>query len=171
MQKKNIELKEEHEVRLKLETYDTDASNECNALVTAEWNSVTDLNDDQKQEDYVKASLKYAEFKKEKYNSLFKDLKDKEFADEKIQRQITFLTQLDKDILSEKQLEELENTILSMVAFYNKAKICPYNETDCDLSDPNVGWTLDPGKFYFNLIDFRNFDLFLSVFYCNTYRN
>lgn len=152
MQKKNIELQEEHKVRLTLETYDTDASNECNTVVTAEWNSITDLNDKQKEEDFVKASLKYAEFKKEKYESLFKHLKGKEFADEKIQRQITFLTQLDKDILDEKELEKLENTVLSMVAIYNKAKVCPYNEKDCDLSDPNVGWTLDPGTiFQFNL--------------------
>lgn len=143
---KNAELKKEHEVRLTLHTYNGDASKECNNLVTAEWNSVTDLNNAEKQEDYKKAVEKYAAFKKEKYQTIFKDLKGKEFADKGMQRQIKFLTQLDTDILEEGKLNELTNTILKMVEVYNKAKVCPYKEQDCDLEQPNVGWTLDPGK-------------------------
>lgn len=143
---KNAELKKEHDVRLTLHTYNGDASNECTNFVTADWNLATDLNNKEKQELYKKAVEKHAAFKKEKYQTIFKDLKGKEFADERMQRQIKFLAMLDTDILEEDKLNQLTQTIMRMEQFYNLAKVCPYKEQDCDLEQPNVGMTLDPGK-------------------------
>lgn len=144
-----------------METYNTNASKLCNDLVNAEWDAVTDLASTEKEQAYIQAAEKNAEFKKTQYHTLIKPLIGQQFSDAKIQRQIKLLSNLGTDILDDNSLNNLTGIVLKMVQVYNMAKVCPYDNQMCDL---NVdGMNLDPGLYIYTIsiykitkIDFIN---------------
>lgn len=145
LKEKNKQLIEEHEVRQLLEEYNEIGSKKCNGFVSAQWDTLTDLSSVEKQAAYVKAVSENAIFKKDQYNQWIKALTDKQFVDERIQRQIKLLSNLDTDILDDDSLSQLTNIVLKMVGIYNAAKVCPFENQSCDLS--SQGMPLDPGEF------------------------
>lgn len=138
----NQRLAKEDEMRQTLDKYSKEASNMCTKVTTAEWNKITDINNNDKSDIYAKTVAENAKFLKDKYNELFKGSKPEHFRDEKIQRQIRTITNLGTSALNDTQLNQLTNVKLQMEKIYNNAEFCSYDKPDCTKK-----LTLDPGTF------------------------
>lgn len=136
-------LRQEDEVRQKLEKYNEDALPYCQNKQSADWNQTTDLNDPLKEEIYVKAVAESAKFTKSQYETIFQQYKNQIFPDEKINRQINLIGQLEKDALNDTQLNAFTHVVNEMLKIYNTATFCPYNNQNCA---GNQRMSLEPGK-------------------------
>ncbi|GAB0092396.1 Angiotensin-converting enzyme [Sergentomyia squamirostris] len=128
-----------------LNTYNTEATRYCNAQSLANWDVQTHVGDPTYTEIQVQKSVEYATFRKEQYDLYFKDAIIEDYTDEGVQRQLKFLKDLGSSALSDQDLTLFTQTRNAMTQIYNSAKICPYNQRDCE-SNPNfTGYlTLDP---------------------------
>lgn len=138
----NQKLRNEDEFRQKLVQYNVVASTECRKLNLAKWATITDVNNVEKSDAYSKAVSEYAQFIKAQYNEHFRGRKPNDFIDEKIQRQILYLTNLDTNALNETSLNERAQAMTEMEKIYNNAEFCDYNKINCT---KNEKLTLDPG--------------------------
>lgn len=90
------------------------------------------------------ATIAYANFRMAKYNAFWKDANVSHYASEDVKRQLTFLKNVGTAALPEANLTDLTATRNRMTTIYNTARICPYNNRQCNVSDPEVAWALDP---------------------------
>ncbi|KAL7025993.1 hypothetical protein ACKWTF_013731 [Chironomus riparius] len=135
-------LEKENKMIEVLADYEVKGTQMCNELVKAEWDVATDSESQTKKNDYEKVVLKNSVFTKEFYENHFKNVKPEDYSDEKIQRQLKQLVTLGRDALDENRLRNLTNTQTTMETIYNTARICPFNNTECNLE--TSGLTLDP---------------------------
>lgn len=145
LKEENRRLEKEDEVRQILEQHNVVASDQCTKLVTAEWNVETDINNKTKQELLAQAVAENARFTKEQFDTHFRNLSQISFVDEKIQRQVLYLSKLGVDILDENRMSELLNVRKNMERVYSNAKFCDYGKPNCNLD--TEGLTLDPGMY------------------------
>lgn len=117
------------------------ASKECNKLVEAEWGVVTDIKNDTKHKLYEQALNANAKFAQEQYRLHFEGQNHSAYVDEKIQRQLMYLTKLGISALNATRLTERTNALANMQKIYNTAVFCRYNKTNCNASEMI---TLDP---------------------------
>lgn len=150
-------LKAEDEVRQKLEKYNEEALIYSQEMKLANWAHTTNLNDTLLEMEYVEAVSKNAAFNKNQYETIFSVYKNETYPDEKINRQIKLMGQLETNILNETQLKEFTTYVNDMVKIYNTAQFCPYNDQKC-LPDKQL--TLEPGT---------NLPLLLLVFFCHIF--
>lgn len=101
-------------------------------------------------------SLKFATFKKDQFNKYFKDVKVDDYTNVTIKRQLMLLKDMGVSILNDVDLTELNSVKAKMSTVYNAAKICPFENQNCDL-DIDKGWTLDP-DIELTLASSTNFD-------------
>lgn len=139
----NQRLAKEDEIRQKLEKFNEKASIMQNKLQLAEWDYITDLNNKTKEDIHLNVIAENAKFIKEQYNEHFHDLKPEDFIDEKIKRQILYVTKLGTDALNETQLNNLTNAKAQMIQIYNNAEFCAYSKQNCTKDEM---LTLDPGE-------------------------
>lgn len=140
--KENIKLAKEDDVRQKLEQYDKKASELNHKLRLAEYAHATDSNNKTKESLFSQALREIAKFRKDQYEIHFKAVKPNDFIDEKIQRQILYVTNLETDILDDAKLKNLTDIKADMLSVYNNAKFCDYSKPNCE-DDEKL--TLDPG--------------------------
>lgn len=140
--KENIKLAKEDVVRQKLEQYDKKASELNEKIQLAQYDLFTDINNKTKESLSVQAVRENAKFRKDQYEIHFKGMKPDDFSDEKIQRQILYLTNLKTDILDDAKLKNLTEIKADMFKVYNNAKFCDYSTPNCK-DDEKL--TLDPG--------------------------
>lgn len=140
--KENIKLAKEDDVRQKLEQYDKKASALNHKIMLAAYDHATDSNNKTKESLHFQAIRENAKFRKEQYEIHFKAMKPNDFIDEKIQRQILYLTNLNTDILDDAKLKNLTEIKANMLNVYNNAKFCNYSKPNCE-DDEKL--TLDPG--------------------------
>lgn len=138
----NKRLKKQDEVRDILAKYNEEASIQNNKLQLATWNKTTDLKNETKQEIYVKTVSESAKFTKDQIELHFRNLNPEEFTDERIKRQIKFITNLEINALNEEQLRNFTNVLSGMINIYNTAEFCEYKKANCT---ENERLTLDPG--------------------------
>lgn len=153
----------EREIQVKLNNYNLVATQQMNKLQLAEWNYITDINNQSKIEAKKRATNENAKFVKQQYNKHFKGLKPEDFTNESIQRQILYLSKLGVNILNESRLNELSNAKSSMQKIYNNAVFCDYFNQNCR---PNEMLTLDPGELFLNYTNLFNVFIFLIIFFC-----
>lgn len=127
-----------------LDQYNTEASIYCNRLVLADWAVTTDLLSDEKQQQFIEAIQANADFLKSQHSLYFESISLDDFTDEGIRRQLKYLKNLGTDALSSDRLRDLRETNTAMENIYNTAKICPFDDQNCNLSSD--GWSLNPGK-------------------------
>lgn len=140
----NKRLANEDSFRQLLEDYNKNATIECRKLRLSEWDKITDLNNRTKNDAYEEAIKENAKFIKEKYQIYFDGLKPTNFTDEKLKRQIMYLTKLEVYALKEDRLEERTKTINEMEKIYNNAAFCDWHEQN----NCTTKLTLDPGREY-----------------------
>lgn len=104
-------MKKQNDMREALDTFETEASLECNKLVIAEWDVATDTDSTEKEERLTEAVLEYARFSRQMYDEHFKDVTPEDYVDESVQRQLKFLTKLGRDILEEEELNNVSSFI------------------------------------------------------------
>lgn len=170
LREENARLKQEDQIRQLLENHETAASDQCNKLVKAEWDVNTDVNNKTKQEILTQKIAENAQFEKQQYNAHFKELNHSDFIDERIQRQIMYLSKLGISTLDENSLNELTRVRAKMENVYSNGRFCDYDKPNCDLD--KEGLTLDPGICCLFITIFLNTFIFkrLSLFpFC--YRN
>lgn len=136
-------LRQEDEVRKKLEKYDQESTVYFQNVRKADWDKTTDLQDPVKEDIYIKAVAANAEFVKDSYKSTFLQYANETYPDEKISRQIKFIGNLGTNALDPTRLVEFTSTVNEMVKIYNSATFCPYNNQDC-ADDQRM--SLEPGK-------------------------
>lgn len=129
-------------MRQTLAKHNVVASKECNKLVEAEWAVNTDIKNETKHKLYAAALNSNAKFNQKQYKLHFKGVNHSDFVDEKIQRQIMYLTNLGISALGEKSLTERSHAIANMEKIYNTAVFCRYDKPNCNLSSEAI--TLDP---------------------------
>lgn len=139
----NQRLANEDEVRKNLARYNKEAAIMENKLKLADWDQITDLNNKTKEEYYSKIVAENAKFSKQQYELYFHDLKPDDFTDEKLRRQILYVTNLGTDALNETRLLNLTNAKAEMVKIYNNAMFCSYLKPNCTKDEM---LTLDPGE-------------------------
>lgn len=100
-------LKKQNDMSDVLETYDEEASVQCNKLVKAEWAVATDTTNTAKQEDLAKAVLENAKFSRKNYDEHFKGVKPDDYTNELVKRQLKYLTELGRDALSDEDLDKV----------------------------------------------------------------
>jgi peptidyl-dipeptidase A len=91
--------------------------------------------------------LLYAGFRQSQYNEFFRDAVVEDYQDEQMRRQLADLKNLGTAVLSTENYSALSAATSRMSNAYNLAKICPYQQPDCDLSNSTIALTLDPRKF------------------------
>ncbi|KAF5302725.1 hypothetical protein FQR65_LT08467 [Abscondita terminalis] len=123
-------------------TYEKEASEIWNKAVIADWDFSTDINNSNKQEILLQATLELGKFNKNYWTEIFKDLDVTNYKDETLKRQAKLLKVLGQAALDEKKLEELTTDINDMKNIYSTAKICPYKKQNCDIA--TEGLTLEP---------------------------
>lgn len=144
----NKRLADEDKMRQTLQMYNVDASKMCNKLQLAEWDKITDINNEEKAKIYAATLAEHAKFIKDEYNKHFNGSMPDHFRDEKIQRQILYITNLGISALNESQLNNLTNAKTEMEKIYNNAEFCGYSSPNCTKEER---LTLDPGiLFIFN---------------------
>ncbi|EFA05307.1 angiotensin-converting enzyme [Tribolium castaneum] len=136
-------LNEQELKNLLANEYERTASAICTKVNEAEWNYETDINNHEKEQIVLNATLQSAAFHKKYWNKYFKDLKPEDFQDPEIKRQVKDLKLLGDSALDEKKLAELTKTVNAMTNIYSTAKICPYKDQQCDLA--KSGLSLEPG--------------------------
>lgn len=136
-------LRQEDQVREKLEKYDQESTVYCQKVQSADWDKTTDLQDPVKEDIYVKAVADNAQFVKMSYNEIFLKYANETYPDEKISRQIKFIGNLGTNALDPKKLSVFTSIVNEMVKIYNSATFCPYNNQDC-ADDQRM--SLEPGK-------------------------
>lgn len=134
-------LRSEDEMRQTLARHNVVASKECNKLVEAEWGVVTDIENKEKHKLYEQALNANAKFVQEQYNLHFKGQNPNSYEDERIQRQLMYLTTLGISALNETRLTERTQAIAKMETIYNTAVFCRHNKPNCSQSEMV---TLDP---------------------------
>lgn len=87
-------------------------------------------------------SIKYASFRKEQFNTNFKDVDETLYKNEQVVRQLRQVKEMGTALLEEADLNELNARKQKMAKIYNSAKICPFKNQNCDLE--KEGLTLDP---------------------------
>ncbi|KAI4458414.1 angiotensin-converting enzyme [Holotrichia oblita] len=122
--------------------YAKEAQEVYSAQVHAEWNYATDINEETAQKQ-IEATLATAAFDKRNWENVFGELHENNFVDEVLHRQVKFLRVLGDAALDEARLSELTSAISSMSTIYNTAKVCPYDNQQCDLD--TEGLALNPG--------------------------
>lgn len=80
----------------------------------------------------------------EKYNQFWKNASVDAYTSEDVKRKLTFLKNVGTAALPTETLTNLTSTRNRMTTIYNTARICPYNNQQCDKNDPNVALALDP---------------------------
>ncbi|KAJ6635505.1 Angiotensin-converting enzyme, partial [Pseudolycoriella hygida] len=141
-------LKAENDKRLKedvpalLDQYNEAASRMCNILTVAEWNLASNSKDEELDLEYEEAVLENAKFDQE-WHQIFKDANPDDFSDELIKRQIKAF-HLGGNPLPTDELIVLTSTQTHMVNTYNEARICPFANQNCNMSNWDVSLSLDP---------------------------
>lgn len=141
LREENKRLADEDKFRQLLASYDRNASAECRKLKLAEWDKITDLNNEAKRDAYERAVKENGKYIKEQYNQHFRGLGPSNFTDEAIKRQISLLSKLGVNALEESRLAELAEVKVEMEQIYNGAEFCPWNKPNCTKK-----LTLDPGN-------------------------
>lgn len=136
---------EEEDMRDFLEQYNLDASEVCNRKQNAEWNAITDLENEEKEAAYNEAIRESAAFAKAQYYEHFDGLDHEVFTDVSLQRQLRYLSKLGTDILDDERLSQLRSTNARMELIYNSAKVCPFDSQNCNLI--TEGLALNPGNY------------------------
>lgn len=134
-------LKQDDKMRQTLAKHNIEATEQCNKLMKAEWAVVTDITNDTQHELYENALKANAKFVQEQYNLHFKGQNYSSYGDERIQRQLRYLTNQGISALSPQRLTERTKAIGRMEKIYNTAVFCRYNQTNCKDSEMI---TLDP---------------------------
>lgn len=134
-------LKNEDEMRQTLVRYNVVASQECNKLVEAEWGVMTDIKNETKHKLFERALNANAKFVQEQHRLYFKGQNHSSYVDEKIRRQLMYLTKMGLSALNETRLTERTHAISNMEKIYNTAVFCRYNKPNCSESEMI---TLDP---------------------------
>ncbi|KAK5650646.1 hypothetical protein RI129_001675 [Pyrocoelia pectoralis] len=144
LKKDNGPLTDEKELKnfLMLD-YELSASHSANDQVEAEWNFVTDVSNADKEQAQVDAALSAAQLKKVYWNTYFKNLKEDDYKDELIKKQVKSLKLLGNAALDDDDLKEYTETVNEMTKIYSTAKICPYKKQNCNLQ--SEGLQLEPG--------------------------
>lgn len=90
----------------------------------------------------TKITLEYAQFRKKQYDDNFKDADINNFADEDVKRKLKFLKDIGTSALDDNDLTELTTKRNAMSFVYNTAKVCPFDNQNCNLA--TEGLSLDP---------------------------
>ncbi|KAF5302724.1 hypothetical protein FQR65_LT08466 [Abscondita terminalis] len=125
-----------------LKKYEVDASLAKNKLVSAEYEFVKDLNNEEKEQRKVKETLNAANFTKTHWKNVFSQVNLENFKNESIKRQLTFLKELGNAALDEDKLTKLTEYGNLMIKIYGTAKICPYHYQTCAIEEE--GLSLEP---------------------------
>lgn len=120
-----------------LDEYEGESSSMCNKMVTAEWGVATDSNNAANKEIYRQAVLENNNFTREWYTKAFEGVIPDDFPLD-IKRQLMHLTKLGRDALSTSDLTNLTDTQSGIENIYNIAKVCPYDNQDCDLASSDA---------------------------------
>lgn len=143
LQAEIAKITNDDQIRSVLSTYDEEATDFCNSLVTAEWNQVTDVNSDEKKQLLQDAILENAAFVKDQFEAHFSAVNMDDYLSDDVKRQLRILSKLGKNILDEDKLKDLTETQTRMETVYNNGRICPYSKQDCDLTSDDA-LTLNP---------------------------
>lgn len=87
-------------------------------------------------------TIDYANYRKEQYDAYFRDASIESYQNEDVKRQLMLLKNIGTSALSDDDLNLLTRTRTDMSGIYNSARICPYNNRQCNLA--TEGLTLDP---------------------------
>lgn len=139
-------------IRPALAIYNEEAAAQCNKRNLANWEKVTDLNNEAKSQAYLVAYEEYAAFVQNQHRKLFNGLKPSDFNDAQIQRQILLNSNLGVYALNQSQLTKLTEAKKEMEIIYNNAAFCDYEDPNC-----TTKLTLDPGKIYSHSRSLRSF--------------
>lgn len=138
-----INEENENKMRETLNRFNEEATIKNHNLQIAEWNRITDLNNQTLATIYEQAVRDNAQFRKEQYNIHFREVQPESFSDQQIRRQVRFAKNLDVNILDDTKLDELTKVKSEMEKIYNRAQFCSYYNQNCS-KDHEL--TLDPGK-------------------------
>ncbi|RZB38755.1 hypothetical protein BDFB_008530 [Asbolus verrucosus] len=122
--------------------YEKAASEMCTEMSEAAWNFYTDLTNSEKEAIMQNVTAKAGAFHKNNWLTYFKDLNPDDYVDENIKRQVRIVRVLGIPALSEELFNTLIQIIDKMAFTYNTAKICPYNNQNCNLTE--AGLPLQP---------------------------
>lgn len=86
--------------------------------------------------------LEYANFRKGKFEEIFKDADIESFNDPAVKRKLQQLKDIGTAALSDNELTALNAAKNRMTTIYNNARICPFEKPNCNLAVE--GYTLDP---------------------------
>ncbi len=92
----------------------------------------------------TQAKLEYSAYNKEVWENYINVFDLDSFEDEDLVRRLEKLQILGESALPEDDLEILSDTVNEMVNIYNTARVCPYDNQDCD--EATEGLPLEPGK-------------------------
>lgn len=145
LDQENEKFAQMDEIRVTLETYDTVSAAIFQEQVQADWAVTTDLENDDKQSALTLVNAQTAQFVKLQYELHFANLKNAEFDDVSISRQLRYLSNMGTAILSDSDLVILNNASRNMQDFYNRAKVCPFQALDCN--EETEGLALNPGMY------------------------
>ena len=143
LRKEIAKIENDKEVLGRMAVFDADATNYCNAMVTAEWNQVTDVTNDEMKEILKQKILENAEFQKRQYETLIKDLNPEDYLSEQVKRRIASASDLHRYALDTEDLANFTDVQTRMETIYNDGKVCPFTNQNCDLTK-DAYWTLNP---------------------------
>lgn len=86
--------------------------------------------------------LEYARFRKQRFDTYFKDANASYYNKPAIKRQLAILKDIGTAVLSDNDLTALNAAKNRMTTVYNSARICPFEKQNCNLA--TEGLTLDP---------------------------
>ncbi|XP_069675481.1 angiotensin-converting enzyme-like isoform X2 [Periplaneta americana] len=119
------------------------ASEACRLYNVASWNYNTDVENATAVEELTAQTLAFAQFEKEQWEQHFRGVDWQNFQNETVKRQLKTLSVLGISALNDSALSELNSHQTNMTTIYSSAKICPYDNQNCDLATD--GLSLDPG--------------------------
>ncbi len=112
-------------------------------VVQADWNYNVDINDANAAAS-TQAKLEIAAYDKEVWVNYINVFDLDSFEDENLVRRLEKLKVLGESALPDDDVETLSNTVNEMVNIYNTARVCPYDNQDCD--EETEGLPLEPGN-------------------------
>ncbi|KAG5670746.1 hypothetical protein PVAND_000987 [Polypedilum vanderplanki] len=135
----NAQLTEEQMLQ-HLEEYDNKTKLLCNAQAKANWAVQTDVGNLTKEAAQAEAILAYSSYRQEQYETIFKNAPS--YSNEDITRKLKLLKEVGTAALSADDLRNLTATRTRMSKIYNSAKICPFDNQNCNKT--TQGMFLDP---------------------------
>ncbi|KAF5307920.1 hypothetical protein FQR65_LT06487 [Abscondita terminalis] len=122
--------------------YEPEAVRVYNNLVNSEWEHSIDLDNKEKVRANEKANADEVNFKKYYWTNYFRHLNPSNYESDYVRRQIMMLKELGMAALDDGKYVELSNMRSIMMNIYSTARICPYNNKNCNLHSD--GLSLNP---------------------------